>query len=290
MKTLKYLIISVLFTGMAAGSGYAAGESGGRILNMTSFAKASAVGEAYTGRAEDLTALTYNPAGLVRLYGMDIGFSHSFYLLDTNLTSAGAAWKWGKMGFGFNWQQFLSRDTYRDEWGHNEESFTNRFTQLTFGTAFPFSQRVSMGFSFNSISEKLYDYSASALTVDAGLYILGFRGDSYGITLKNLGGELKHDSEGFGPETTLTLGGAHRMGDYIFSWDLLHTTETDIGWKAGIEGELAGLKLRGGVRYDYRPDFTMGIGIPYGKWTFDYAYSPHRDLGGAHRMTAGVLF
>ncbi|MEA3506875.1 MAG: hypothetical protein U9R36_05250, partial [Elusimicrobiota bacterium] len=159
MNTIKYLIISAVVAVTAVADGYSAGLSGGRILKMTSFADASAVGEAYTARAEGLTALTYNPAGLIRLYGMETSFSHSFYLLDTSLTSAGAAWKWGKMGFGFNWQQFLSRETYRDEWGHNEESFTNRFTQLTFGMAFPFSQRVSMGFAFNSISEKLYTYS-----------------------------------------------------------------------------------------------------------------------------------
>ncbi|MGM0441420.1 MAG: UPF0164 family protein [Elusimicrobiota bacterium] len=291
MRYLKNFLLGIII--VAAGqvsSAQGAGTTGGRILKIDTLSRVAGVGGAYTARANDVAAVTYNPAGLTRIYGPEVEFSHSRYFLDTSLTSLSAVYKWSGLGLGFQWKQFSSPETYRDETGGSEENFDNKFTQLSMASGFALSQRISVGLSLKSVNEDLYETSDSAVVFDSGIYIVGYRGDTYGITVKNLGGAIEHKNEESDTDTKLTLAGAHSMGDFIFSWDLMRTGEYDLGWSAGLEGEFRGVKLRGGVKYENSPDFTMGLGIPYGRWTLDYAFSPHRDLGGAHRMSLGILF
>ncbi len=291
MKYIKnFIVLAFMAVVWQVNPASGAGTTGGRILQINTLSRVAGVGDAYTARANDVAAVTFNPAALNRIYGPEVEFSHNRYLLDTYLSAGTGVYKWGNLGLGIQWKQFSSPETYRDEYGKNEESFNNEFTQVTMAAGFPLSQRVSAGFGVKSINEDLYNTSDSALTVDAGVHIVGYRGDTYGIVVKNMGGNLEHVTEDSDTDTRLILAGAHSMGNFIFSWDLIRASEFDLGWRAGMEGQFFGVNLRTGVRYEHAPDFTLGFGIPYGRWTLDYAFSPHRDLGGAHRMSLGALF
>lgn len=290
MIYFKRLLIALALLGLSSGLASASGTSGGRILNMEVNPAVAALGGAYAARATDISGVTQNPAGLVRMYAPEVRFSHSLYFLDTSLTSLSLAGRLGVFGLGFEWKSFVSEDTYRDEMGQNKASFDNRYTQMTFAGGFPITQRISIGAALKSISEELYEESASAMSFDAGVYILGYRGDSFALVFNNLLGEIEHIDEGSPTETGVTLAGAHRMGSFIFSWDLTHTREIDLGWRAGLEYDLEALILRGGVSMLNDTDFALGFGIPYGRWSIDYSFSPHRDLNAVHRFSLGAHF
>ncbi len=290
MNRLKTALAAGLIYAFAAGSLSAAGRSGGRILEVTTLPGVAALGEAYSARSGRAASVSINPAALARIRFTEAVFAHTVYYADTSLTSVSAAWKWGSAGLGGEWKQFYSRDIYRDEWGGGRESFVNRFTRITLGGGVPVYGRVSCGVSVSTVKETLYEYSDTALSLGAGVYITGFRGDSFAFTVRNFGTSLEHKDRAGSQNTLASAAGAHRMGNYILSWELLRSRELDLGWRAGLEGDLSGLILRGGLRYEHGADFSLGVGVPYGRWNFDYAYSPHRDLEAAHRISVGALF
>ncbi|NLB35159.1 MAG: hypothetical protein GX817_05010 [Elusimicrobia bacterium] len=80
------------------------------------------------------------------------------------------------------------------------------------------------------------------------------------------------------------------MGAYIFSCEVLSSQETDLGWRSALEYDLEVLIPRGGFSYLNETDYALGFGIPYGRWSFDYSFSPHRDFSPVHRMSVSSHF
>ncbi|NLB34254.1 MAG: hypothetical protein GX817_00280, partial [Elusimicrobia bacterium] len=57
--------------------------------------RVAALAGAYTARATDAAGVTENPAALLRLYASEVILSHSFYLVDSRISSLTAASRLG---------------------------------------------------------------------------------------------------------------------------------------------------------------------------------------------------
>ncbi|MCK5583285.1 MAG: hypothetical protein KAI33_05820, partial [Elusimicrobiales bacterium] len=89
-------------------------ESGAEFLRIDTDARAVSMGSAYTAAASGVNAITYNPAGLSYLKGVELGFSHTKWLLDSRHDFIGMAIPVSGLGSGdsgFVEGSGLARDT-----------------------------------------------------------------------------------------------------------------------------------------------------------------------------------
>lgn len=298
---VKILLICLVTNGvylkLSFASGY--GTTGAQILNLYSSAKIAAMGNAHAGLADDLNAVIYNPAGLTQLYGTEFQFTHLIYFLDTSMSAMTYGQKIGRIGMGLKFKIFKAEDTYRNNVGYNDKKFDIKYSQYTLGLGFPVSPRHSMGISINSVSENFNlssidafgkDKKDTVMGFDIGWHYRGFRGDSFGLVIRNIGGDIQVDKEKDKQPLKYVLGGGHRMGKFIFVWEAITGRQMNFAWQSGLEIRINGLKIRSGLIYITKPDITVGFGLPYRNWLLDYAFLPHQDLGIAHRISLGMFF
>jgi len=66
-------------------------ETGAEFLRIDTTARAVSMGSAYTAMADGVNSICYNPAGLSSVKGMELGFTHTNWLLDSMHDFVGVA-------------------------------------------------------------------------------------------------------------------------------------------------------------------------------------------------------
>ncbi|MEK7765320.1 MAG: PorV/PorQ family protein, partial [bacterium] len=82
MRTPIVVLIAWAAASLARASG--GGSSGAELLRVAMGARPAALGENFTGLADDVTAAAWNPAGLARLKGIELSAMHLNYLGDAS--------------------------------------------------------------------------------------------------------------------------------------------------------------------------------------------------------------
>jgi len=67
------------------------GQQAGSFLLIASGARSAALGEAFTGLADDVTAMSWNPAGLTGLRGLETCLSYTDWFADTSFSNVSIA-------------------------------------------------------------------------------------------------------------------------------------------------------------------------------------------------------
>jgi len=80
-QALRWLIVCLLVDTAWAGG---PGTTGGIGLKLPAGARPTAMGSAFVGKADDLNAVHWNPAGLALVRSPELSLMHSRYLVDTN--------------------------------------------------------------------------------------------------------------------------------------------------------------------------------------------------------------
>jgi long-subunit fatty acid transport protein len=300
MKSTRILLLVVsLFAGYSRNAFCDYGTAGAAILNLEPSARIHSMAGAAAGLADDINAVYVNPAGLIQLYGMEFALTRLVYFEKTNMDTLIYAQKAGRFGFGGMLKLFRAQDEYRDEAGAGGKDFNIRFSEYRFSAGYQISGRHSAGLSFHMVTE---DYlvgeaspaaentGVSVFAADVGWLYRGRRGDSYGVVVRNMGPSYNMLDGDIRLPLKVVLGGGHLMGRFILSWEIYSSKQIDIGWKCGFQADINGFKFRSGIMYITKPDVVIGLGIPYRNWSVDYAFSPHQDLGIAHRVTLGAYF
>jgi hypothetical protein len=177
------------------------------------------------------------------------------------------------------------------------------FDEHNFAASFiwglPVSERFYIGNSIKWAYEKLDLSSASALGLDFGvLYELNSNLD-FGTALRNLGTKPKFDSASFDQPLELRFGVAYhflpqnRMNGLILDADyILPKWGNDKNkFALGLEytyHNLVALRMGYDLGYDSR-SFSIGGGIAYTNYYFDYAFVPSKNnLSDTHRFTIRI--
>ena len=88
MKRMSLLaLVLVLCAGQAGATEIfeKVGTIGGQFLKIGIGARATAMGDAYTAIADDATAVYWNPAGIARVQGNVVSFSHAAWPAELDL-------------------------------------------------------------------------------------------------------------------------------------------------------------------------------------------------------------
>lgn len=282
-----------------------AGTSAFPFLKIDPSARAVALGGAFTGLANDESALYYNPAGIAQFETMRFIVTYHNYFADMQS---------GFLGFikpltpdktylgihitYMNYGKFIETDNAGNELG----DFSGSDILLAGSLAYRHSYSWRFGLTTKLIYEKIHDYSATGLAFDVGAKFTSDREYySAGLMVQHLGFQLTAlgDEKDKLPLTFRAGGSARLKGlPLLLTSDIILPTDNDMAFAFG--GEYTALKpfyIRAGWNTfgsNYQAansdDNWAGLGLGFG---FDfrenlhiaYAFTPAAELGDSHRIT-----
>jgi len=187
MMKKRILFVCFMFTAMifmSAGSGYCikkVGKTGLQFLKLAVGARPAAMGEAFVGVADDISAIFWNPAALPKIENVEAQFSHSSWFAETSLSGGAAAvnlGNWGVVGFDVIYMDFGSFEEttiLEEEQEGTGRSFDASDICVGFTYARMFTDKFSVGARVKYVREKIDTHEASTWAVDFGtFYQTGF--------------------------------------------------------------------------------------------------------------------
>lgn len=157
--------------------------------------RAIAMGGAFVGIADDVTATHWNVAGLARMRGGQVFFDHASWLVDTNFDYLAVAIPMGNGTMAFHLRSLTYGEepvrTINDPEGTGA-TFSASSVSIGGAMAWNLTDRFSVGFNGKYVRESIASSAATALALDFGtLFVTPFNGMRLGATIKNFGPKLQ---------------------------------------------------------------------------------------------------
>jgi len=289
------------------------GTTGAAFLKLSAGARQAAMGDAFSGVADDVYALYFNPAGLAFLKGVEAGAMHNSHFQDIShsygvLAVPLLSWvetrrQRNALGTAaFSLTSLSVRDIQRRgliETDAPTGTFEAQDLAYTLGYGFPLSGRLGVGGALKIVDQDIDSLGSRTLSTDAGLLYRGPR-FSAGAGYRNLGGKVAFRSQEDPLPLLLYMGGGMRLRPrWLFSAEVRMPSDAGLLLSAGTEYTRAFGELRGAVRAGFDTGKTdaegfsgvsLGAGVRYRKMDFDFAWVPFGDLGNTFRYSIRVKF
>jgi hypothetical protein len=290
-----YIILFVLICSFS--SLIAAGSTGLSFLKIGVGARATSMGGAFTALADDATGLFWNPAGPAWLQDRYIHFTHNSWIQGINQNVANVSFPAfnGTFGIGLILNNIgdIERRTIASE--EPLGTFSAHDFSIGINYAKKIGENLSVGFNGKFINEKIYFDSASGFALDLGVkYQLSKTGFIFGGALQNLGSMNELAEQDITLPQTIRLGAAY-VTPFTFmnstctvSADYVKVQDDDGHIYLGTEVQtLSTLMLRAGYQTGFEErDVSVGFGLVFNRFIFDYAYIPFSsDLGSSQRIS-----
>jgi len=303
-------MLGTVLPGLAYGQEFQkVGTVGAQFLKIGYGARAAGMGGAFTAVADDGSAIFWNPAGIARLTDNVLSFNHVAWPAEVSMTEAAYIWS-------FDWLPgtlaMSARSLYMDEQpvrtvlddtGSSGEFFDAG--DVAFGLTYSRSltDKFSAGVSGYYVREGLAEYSASTFTFDFGtLYNTGFRSLKIGMTISNIGSDMKFLERSVKVPTVFRVGMSMNLyrdesNSLLASAEFSHPPDNQERGNFGAEYSFRNFFfVRGGYNYRYDAEgLAAGIGLQFpasitSNAKVDYAYTDMEDLGAAHRISLELSF
>lgn len=299
IKMRKIVIILVLFT-CAVHSNIFAGEiSGARFLLVPPGSRPNAMGEAFTGIADDCNAVYWNAAGIAKLSKKEVSFTHTKGLVGTNIEYLTFVHPFkqvkGTLGLSV---AYMSDSQWRlNEQGDFEGEFENTAltTILSYGSSI--INLFDIGVNIKILRWELDNEVASGFAVDLGLLYSDIVPSlNIGIAVQNVGPKMRFIEDEFSLPVMLNVGFGYRMcgGKGNLALDIINyaidgKTALNMGGEYIIKEMFA---VRMG--YKYHPDdvksksiagLSAGFGFGVDGYSMDYSFVPYGELGNMHKIS-----
>ncbi len=284
----------------AAQTVYPASTQSNPLDNTNDAARSAAMGSAFTGVADDASALFANPAGLAFLTQGQLFLNSDFWLVGTFQETALAGFPAGGLGgFAFaahylDYGQIGGRDELgnvtasygADQWGLVAGWGMEALRDFSVGTGIQVSQTTLAGSGYTDFSSDFgVLWKEGGWGLGASYFNMGWvapGGPSEAVV--NLGASFETALD---PASRLltALGGVIDPSavDY-FQAGLEYSLQGRLFLRVGCDAPLSGNNL-GGLT-----DLTAGVGFVFSDFHLDYAYLPYGDLGAAQHACVGYFF
>jgi len=264
-------------------------------------ARQSGVGEAFTGYY-DCNSILYNPASLAMLDREYFTVTHEKWIV-------GSSQSYLAMGLPFNWGFISGGIVYFNQ---GEIELTNNWvTQdqrkavsdlgVVLGYGGNFHKYLALGANVKFLYFNWADYTTTGFAADFGAFMPSYTlpygiGDLHaGLVVQNIGTKVKARDVAFDQPLTPKLGFSINFPkvsvfDFLLLGDASYpiydaSFRGNVGLEVGIYNYFA---LRGGYRIGYdvnKSAITMGAGLKYKSFHFDYALINYDYAGLTHRFT-----
>ena len=306
-----------------------AGTSAAQFLKIGIGPRAAAMAGTFTGLADDVTALYWNPAGIAWLKNRQFMAAHSEWFADINHEFAGIALPLSaSSALGVSFTALSTPDmeqTTIDQPDGTGIFFDVQDISIGLSYARRMTERFSVGVTVKYIQQKLFNETAQTYAVDMGAILhTGFKGMRLGITMNNFGGKLRLDGRDLivsyedtpakletqnwplpisfriglamdiiGLREGLILRESQRLTFLVDGYNVNDAPET---MSMGLEYAWnENFFLRGGYRINHDLEsFSGGLGFQFPVQRLmlqaDYAISSMGDLGYIQRIGLGLNF
>ncbi len=273
------------------------GTTGANFLKLGTDARSMGMGDAVTSLPGNIMSAYWNPAA-IDFQNNHIGLMHHVYLQGIFQDYVGffqtAAPKFG-FGVSFN---YLNAGTFDQtiKTGPNQFEKQGTFTAwnyyLSLTSVYSIDSTLQIGMSMKGIQEKIADYQGSAFAMDLGIWY-GLKKLNFGLAIRNLGSGIQLKEERFDLPIIFNGGISFTHQWFTVTLDLHKPIDNIMQPKLGVEFRpFPVLSLRGGYRFGYLKNdlggsagLSLGLGIHYDQFSFDYAYNPLGLLGQSHRIS-----
>jgi len=315
MKKNLILIMIILLPVFLVAENENAGTSSFTFLKVNYSARAAAMGNAYTGLANDADAVFFNPAGLVQIDSPQVSITYMSYLNGINCGSAVCAYPMNdKTSFAVFAKGLSATEdrTIADEMGQYAGiDGTFGMSDFIFGisAAKYIFDMLDVGINAKFIQESLDDNSASAVVLDAGIMHQSTNENlKIGIAVRNIGKQLTYYTNNEYKEimpTTLTVGFNYHPKEKLYATvDIYKPLDNDIFGRVGLEYQVhqllalrAGYKTNAsdwatGGENDFLSGISFGTGFDLSKYNLimDYAIVSYGDLGFVNQISIKYVF
>lgn len=176
------------------------GATAAPFLEIGIGARAVAMGGAFVGTADDVSALYWNPAGMARSQNRQVMFMHLKWLAAMNFEFAGFTMPLGNFGcLGAAITMLNSGDMQvrtEDRPEGTGEIFNASDLAFLISFARSLTDRFSIGANVKYIQQKIWHESAQGFAVDFGtLFVTGFKGLRIGASLSNFGTDMRMEGK-----------------------------------------------------------------------------------------------
>ena len=269
-----------------AGNPERAGQAGATQLLINPWARNSGVHGINTANAYGIESVINNPAGLAKTKRTELIFSHTRYLVgtDININTFGISQGLKKGGvLGISVVSFDLGDFERttiDQPDGTLGTFRPTFLNIGFSYAKTFVEdRIYVGVTTRIIHESITDVSANGLAFDAGVQYTD-KGNRFriGVALKNVGPEMRYAGDGltqranlggsnsrftsnvstvaskFELPTQLNIGASY---EFKFGGDSLSSTHTILPMINFTANAFARDQIGGGAEYRFKKYFML---------------------------------
>ncbi len=329
---LAFGCLGVLLVGVLGASVVRADESNSKVgtrnfafLKKDVGARAVGLGGAFTGLADDESALFYNPAGVAALSGRRLIAGYQNFVAGINSGFLGYVHPLGDQdaidGGAQKLGVFLSYVNYGDfvrTLNTGEEIGNFGASSFVLGGHYSrrFGPKLQAGANAKLIYSNLDSFTSTGVATDIGLrytikeknYEHSNRGfGSVGLTVQNLGKTLSaftNTAEKDPLPTVFRFGvaGRPRGAPVTVSADAIKPIDNDVYFAVGLEyDDIDKLVLRAGwsgfgENFKTVGDqssiagFSFGVGFKLEAYGIDYSFTPMNDLGESHRITISHNF
>lgn len=261
-------------------------------------ARQIAMGEAFVSIVDDVTSLYYNPAGLANMDNNELTTMYTKGIMDISYAFVGCGISKKKEGSGnsFGIGLFTLQGGDIEIWESEDISKTVKVQQdyvLTVGYARTIFHGISLGINLKTIQSTLIEqYNATTSAIDLGLLFRLSNKLKAGISMQNIGSEIKYESQG----SPLPLAYRYGIGyvaydkdkskdNIIVSGELLQYSDSiEIEKHIGIEYLLNNIiALRAGYKTESGfNSVLLGAGLRIGDMRLDYTQSLNQEIDIVH--------
>lgn len=310
---LQFLIFFFLFYSGFFSPRVFARATGAEFLTFGVGARASGMGESFSALSDDISAIYYNPAGLVFLKKREVMIMHSnLYNEIANdmfhdfVSFAIPLAKKGTLGIStiFLHSGRHPITEYNPSTGQVEVigDFHTWDAAGILSYAQALTENMSIGTNLKYIYSKYGDIRADAYAIDVGiLYRLPLKNLRVGMNLENLGTDLVYKDKPQADALPLNLRGGvaysrpiTKYSKFTLSGDLNKPFYHDvIGYNIGIEWAVINL-FSGRIGYFDKGNmwrgYAAGFGLKYKDYQVDFANVPNGEIGRNNRISITLLF
>jgi hypothetical protein len=296
---------------LEAHAGNRAGTVTAQFLKLPVNARANGMGNAQVSLAEGASSIAYNPAGVLSVENVGVGGTYNQWFADITHSFIGVAvnlQEYGTVGAGLTVlttdDMEVTTPAFPDGTG---ELFKSTDLAFTFTYARQISQEFGLGLSAKYIKSYLYrtqdkDIGANSIAFDIGtLYDIPTLRTRLGISVNNLGRDLKYINEQYSLPTALRFGARTTVYEdddnrLYLAAQIGRPNDADEQYNLGAEYIFLNLiSIRSGYRFNYDTEnFSGGLGIDLHtigfKGRIDYAYTNYKYLSGTHMFSLEVAY